>query len=105
MLKQILTLIINISIVDMITSVLVINNNVMLCWGTVSASSTNVGVNVTLPNTYKIYYIAPCPSLYYGNALTGGSAAWYGFAFRIVNNSTFHTAALAFKRFYLTIGY
>ena len=80
------------------------NNNVMLCWGTVPASSTNVGVNVTLPNTYLVYYIAPCPSLYYGNALTQG-ATWYGFAFRIVNNSTFHTAALAFPRFYLTIGY
>ena len=77
----------------------------MLCWGTVPASSTNVGVNVTLPNTYKVYYIAPCPSLYYGNALNAGAAAWYGFAFKIVNNSTFHTAALAFKRFYLTIGF
>ena len=80
------------------------NNNVMLCWGTVPASSTNIGVNVTLPNTYRVYYTAPCPSLYYGNALTT-AATWYGFAFKIVNNSTLHTAALAFKRFYLTIGY
>lgn len=76
----------------------------MLCWGTVPASSTNVGVNVTLPNTYKVYYTAPCPSLYYGSALSQG-AAWYVAAFRVVNNSTFHTAALAFPRFYLTIGY
>lgn len=84
---------------------LAFNNNVMLCWGTVPASSTNVGVNVTLPNTYKVYYTAPCPSLYYGNALNGTAAMWYAIAFKVVNKSTFHTAALAFKRFYLTIGY
>lgn len=76
----------------------------MLCWGTVPGVSANSRKTVTLPNTYLVYYTAPALSLYYEGGLTSG-AAYYGFAFRVINNASFETAALAYPRFYLTIGY
>ena len=83
---------------------MVINNKVVLQWGTIPASGgTNHAINVTLPRAYTKVYSIPCASLAYV-ADFNSTAAWYGFAIGKVSLSVFSVTALASVRYYIAIG-
>ena len=88
----------------MITSVLVINNSIIIAWGNIPAAVPNQTVRITLPITFPTYYKIPCPNLFYGDGLTG-AAAYYLAAIRRINLTQFECAGLAYFREYIAIGF
>lgn len=81
------------------------NNGLILQWGAVAVSGTNVRISVTLPYTFPCKMLpSPAPALEYSGALASQSF-WYMGAIIPETTSSIQLAALGVRRYYIVLGF